>query len=169
MKNKKETMSLVCESNIEEKTKEFMPASAKIPQDFILPKITSNGYEIYYNEKTGEAEGIVFMGRVICKKTSSEKMNWYEAVDYCKTVIVNGIQSELCPMDRVWRNMFRAVYEDLRQALQEIGAEHLDCCTWCVDHSNCYAWCLRITDGVSYNYCGKAAGFYIRPILVLKK
>lgn len=129
---------------------------------------TSNGYEIYYDESNGEAVGIVYKNLVFLKSTSSQEINWYEAVEYCKTVVINGIQAQLCPVEEELGEEFRGVAEDLYKALQEIGAENLDDWTWCSEYSYYYAWIQRFSDGSLYYYDKYDYTWSVRPVLVLK-
>ena len=128
---------------------------------------TLNGYEIYYDESSNEAVGIVYKNRVFLKTTSSERINWHEAAEYCKSIIINGITSQFCPVDDNWKKEFCNVYQNLYQALKEIGAENLDYYTWCSEYDDTWAWTQRFSDGgVSYNF-NKNLSYYVRPVLVL--
>lgn len=129
---------------------------------------TSNGYEIYYDNSNGEAVGIVYKNLVFLKKTSQKKLDWYEAVEYCKTVIVNGIESQLCPADEDWREEFREIVKDLYEALHEIGAENLDDYTWSASvYNNSLAREQNLSDGsMSLDY--KFKDNYVRPVLDLE-
>lgn len=132
-------------------------------------KKTSNGYEIYYDESSGNAVGIVYKNLVFLKTTSSEKINWYEAVKYCKTIIINGIVSELCPVAEKWRKEFKSVSRDLYKALAEIGAENLDYTTWCSEHSGNNAGTQRFSDGYIDWSSKNINNYYVRPVLVLNR
>ncbi len=149
-----------------------------------MKKMTSNGYEIYYDKASGEAVGIVHKNLVFLKTTSERRMDWYEAVEYCKTIVINGITAELCPVTKDWYVEFTDIYCDLRQALKEIGAEKSDCCTWCCDCDSSklrsciekfypwskgyYAWVQSFDNG---NMCDdmKSGHYAVRPVLVLKR
>lgn len=126
----------------------------------------SNGYKIYYDESNGEAVGIVYKNLVFLKKTSSKEINWFDAVEYCKTFVINGITSQLCPMDDI-KYEFLMIAHGPYEALQEIGAEHLDCFTWCSENDNFVAWTQRFSDGKLFGYEHKHFNNYVRPVLVL--
>ena len=133
------------------------------------PRTTSNGYKIYYDKTSGEAVGIVYKKLVFLKAFSERKMNWYEAVEYCKTIVINGIVAELCPVMKNWETEFRDIYCDLKQALKEIGAEKSDYCTWCSEKDDLNAWCQYFIRGNVYpSYKGYDSS-YVRPVLVLKR
>lgn len=136
----------------------------------LRPERTSNGYEIYYDEESGESVGIVYNGIVHLKRTSPERMHWCRAVKYCKTVVINGIQSELCPVDNIWRKEFKKIHGALSIALAEIGAEHLDLYTWCseYDYDDSNAWGQGFSGGSFYYGSKDYYNSYVRPVLVLK-
>lgn len=149
-----------------------------------MKKMTSNGYEIYYDEASGEAVGIVYNNLVFLKTVSERRMDWDDAAAYCKTIVINGITAELCPVTKNWRSEISAVYSGLQRALKEIGAEKSDCCTWCCDcdssklHSCIetfypwskmyYAWVQSFENGNVID-TRKHDSFYVRPVLVLKR
>lgn len=144
-------------------------AKRSVVEAISKPKKTSNGYEIYYDERSNEVVGIVYKNRVFLKTTSSERINWHEAAEYCKSIIINGITSQFCPVDDNWKKEFCNVYQNLYQALKEIGAENLDYYTWCSEYDDTWAWTQRFSDGgVSYNF-NKNLSYYVRPVLVLNR
>lgn len=97
-------------------------------------------------------------------------MDWFEAVEYCKTVIVNGIESQLCPADEDWREEFREIVKDLYEALHEIGAENLDDYTWASSEDDCsWAWIQDFSGGGDVCRSYKVLfGNDVRPVLVLE-
>lgn len=149
-----------------------------------MKKMTSNGYEIYYDETNSEAVGIVYKNMVFLKDVSEREMDWDEAVEYCQKILINGIRAELCPVTKDWYIEFTAIYLGLQQALKEIGAEKSDCCTWCCDcdSSNLrsciekfypwsktwYAWVQSFENGNMFEDL-KSHNYYVRPVLVLDR
>lgn len=140
-------------------------------------KNACNRFERYYDNETEEVVGLVYDDLVILKQTSEEQMLWKDAEFYCKTVVVNGIRAELCPVMPEWKTDVVAGTQDLAAALREIGAENLDSPTWCEAYSrtesqspfsNLYAWYLRLGANLS-NGCKCDYKFYVRPVLRLKK
>lgn len=138
-------------------------------------KIAGHRFERYYDNETGEVVGLVYDDLVILKQTSPEKMKWNDAEAYCQTVVINGIQAELCPIVPEWKKDVVAGTQDLAAALQEIGAENLDSPTWCEAYplpesmfGNLYAWYLCFGANLS-NGCKCDYKFYVRPVLRLKK
>lgn len=135
----------------------------------LRPQKTSNGYEIYYDESSGEAVGIIYKNLVFLKKTSEKKLDWYDAVDYCKTVVINGMISELCPVSGNWKQEFAKIHKDLYDALAEIGAKNLNYPTWSSsEFGKHYAWLQRLCDGYIYDF-DRYGHFYVRPVLVLRR
>lgn len=134
---------------------------------------TDTAFEVYRDEVSGEAVGIVYRDLVFLKGTSPQKLNWQEAQSYCKTVVVNGITAELCPASRDWKQEFHHLSEDLYLALREIGAEHPDATTWCAEYASegmrLYAWYQNFCTGQISNGCKVDYKFYVRPVLPLKK
>ncbi len=128
---------------------------------------TSNGYQIYYDEAAGKAVGIVYKNMVFLKNTSKKKLHWYDAASYCKTVVVNGITSQLCPADESWKTEFKRIARGVYKALVEIGAEKLDCLTWASEYNAKCAWYQRFSDGLIYNFYCKDNYNYVRPVLIL--
>ncbi len=128
---------------------------------------TSNGYQIYYDEASGEAVGIVYKNMVFLKNTSEKKLHWYDAAIYCKTVVINGITSQLCPADESWKTEFKRIARGVYKALLEIGAEKLDCLTWASEYNAKCAWYQRFSDGLIYNFYCKDNYNYVRPVLIL--
>lgn len=133
------------------------------------PEKTSNGFEIYYDEETGEAVGIVYEGIVHLKRTSPVVMNWWDAVNYCKTVVINGIRSELCPVNDTWLEEFESIHKALYQAFDEIGAENLNYASWCAEFSISHAWYQSFGNGTISNGYAKNYNYYVRPVLILKR
>ena len=132
-------------------------------------------FDRYYNNKTGEVVGLIYGDFVILKQTSLEKMNWRDAEAYCQTLVINGIQAELCPIMPEWKKDVEAGTQDLAAALHEIGAENLDSPTWCEAYlqseslfGELFAWYLRFGANLS-NGCKCDYKFYVRPVLRLKK
>jgi len=96
-------------------------------------------------------------------------MSWDQAVEYCKTIVINGIAAQLCPVTEKWPDEFKMLYPDLRQALIGIGAdkEVLNSATWCEEKDRNDAWKLSFNNGcISRAY---RDGFYsfVRPVLIL--
>lgn len=133
---------------------------------------TCNGFDIYRDEATGEALGIVWGDFVILKKTSEEKLDWHDAEAYCQTVVVNGIVSELFPILPTEKEGPSEETKAPAAALAEIGAVNLDSPTWCQSYNGpapeIYAWYLqfgaRLSNGCKFDY-----RFFVRPVLRLKK
>lgn len=160
----KSLMLTVREFGLEEEMRQMLDPAEKSSAE--CPKKTSNGFEIYFDEETGEAVGIIHNGIVHLKKTSPKPMSWYQALLYCETVVINGIRSELCPADLAWTKEFRRIYVDLDIALEEIGGENLDETVWCKSCSEVFAGTQCFFDG----YVGasdKTLIGYVRPVLVL--
>lgn len=146
------------------------------------PEKTSNGYEIYYDINSGEAVGIVYKNIVFLKQTSKYLLYWTEAVEYCKSIIINGITSQLCPVDDIWKEEFERNSQCLYDALKEIGAKHLNSDTWGTEYScdhvwakyfhwckENYAWGLCFLDGNVDWYYKTSDRYYVRPVLVLDR
>lgn len=128
---------------------------------------TSDDFEIYYDQGSGEAVGIVYKNIVFLKHISKGPMNWNKAVAYCKTIVINGIKAQLCPVDDNWRAEFEKISKKLCLALEKIGAEHLDSWIWASEYSHNYAWVQYLSDGNTSMY-SKYSYSYVRPVLVLK-
>lgn len=164
-------LNLIKDLGIENEIRETLELESKGTPSVVReagPQRTSNGYEIYYDEASGKAVGIVYKNRVFLKTTSSERINWHEAAEYCKSIIINGITSQFCPVDDNWKKEFCNVYQNLYQALKEIGAENLDYSTWCSENGSSWAWIQDLSDGyVIFNH-SKNLSCYVRPVLVLK-
>lgn len=131
---------------------------------------TSNGYPIYFDETTGEAVGIMYGNMVFLTAASEKKMSWDQAVEYCKTIVINGITAQLCPIAEKWMDDFKMRCPDLREALLRIGAdkEALNSATWCEAKDKNDAWKLSFNNGcISRAY---RDGFYAfaRPVLILR-
>ncbi len=137
----------------------------------LRPQITSNGYEIYYDEISGNVVGIVYRNLVFLKGVSERRMNWHDAVDYCKTIVINGITAELCPVDSddSWEKEFYSISKSLYEALREIGAENLDTYTWCSEYSKDKAWLQYVGDSDVYTCLKDGCNFNVRPVLVLRR
>lgn len=158
----------------------------------LCSRTTSNGYEIYNDETSGEAVGVVYKNLVFLKIVSESPMNWDNAVEYCKTVVINGITAELCPVDDYysWMKEFDKISKDLYEALKEIGAEKLEHGTWCsgCEDKKLYgaqslypyrqgflAWVQSFVCIDQSFVCGnviddsKSSNYYVRPVLVLKR
>lgn len=133
---------------------------------------TSNGFDIYRDEATGETLGIVWGRFVVLKKTSAERLNWRDAEAYCQTVVVNGVTAELFPILPTERERPAEDTRELAAALAEIGAVNLDSPTWCQSYKSqppeLYAWYLwfgvRLSNGCKCDY-----KFHVRPVLRLRK
>lgn len=159
------TLNLIKDLELENDVRMALNVSEK---RYSSPQKTSNGYEIYYEESSGEAVGIVYNNIVFLKKSSGRLMTLFEADWYCKSIVINGVTSQLCPVDDSWIGELKKIYRDLYQALTEIGAENLDHYTWCSKHPNAnYAWIQRLSNGDT-SYYGKSNFRYVRPVLVLK-
>lgn len=140
-----------------------------LEETVIRPEKISNGFEIYYDQISGEAVGIVYQGIVHLKKTSAKKMNWFDAKKYCQTVVINGITSQLFPITDDWKEEFPQVSKGWYDALCEIGADNPDEFTWCSEYSGIIAWYQTFNNGDIY-YGNKLNGnLYVRPVLILKK
>ncbi len=153
---------------IENEVREALSSNSEKP----LPQKekTSNGYRIYYDKTSNDAVGIIYKNVVFLKETSEKKLNWDDAVTYCKTIVINGITSQLCPVDRNWKTEFDSIAKDLYTALKEIGARRLDDWTWCSEYSNTgYAWIQYFSDGYVYDYYLKGSTCYVRPVLILQE
>lgn len=131
---------------------------------------TSNGYPIYYDNDTGEAVGIIYKNMVFLASASAKKISWYDGLEYCKTIIINGITAQLCPITKQWINEFKGLCFDLREALLGIGAdkEALNAATWCEAKDKNDAWKLSFNNGhISRAYIEGNLS-YVRPILILR-
>lgn len=164
-------LNLIKDLGIESEIRETLELESKGTPSVVRearPQRTSNGYEIYYDEASGKAVGIVYKNRVFLKTTSSEKITWREAAEYCKSIIINGITSQFCPVDDNWKKEFCNVYQNLYQALKEIGAENLDYSTeWCFENGSVWAWTQSLSDGSTDAYY-KHYNYYVRPVLILR-
>ena len=170
-KEVKAALNLIKDLEIEEEIFHALEAElCKTPavEESSRPKRTSNGYEIYYDENSNEAVGVVYNNLVFLKKSSGRRMTWFEVVDYCKSIVINGITSEICLVDATWPGELKKIYRDLCQALKEIGAENLDYFTWCSEYDSSNAWYQNLSDGYVY-YTSKSNFRYVRPVLVLKR
>lgn len=152
---------------IENEVREALSSNSEKP----LPQKekTSNGYRIYYDKTSNDAVGIIYKNMVFLKETSEKKLNWDDAVKYCKTVVLNGITSQLCPVDRNWKTELNSIAKGLYTALKEIGARRLDDWTWCSEYSYYYAWGQYFSNGSMF-YGGKTNySSYVRPVLILQE
>ena len=165
-------LNLIKDLEIEEEIFHALEAELrKMPavEESSRPKRTSNGYEIYYDESSGQPVGIVYNNVVFLRTISEVPITWSEVAEYCKSIIINGIVSELCPVDATWPGELKKISQDLYQALTEIGAGYLDHYTWCseISHINACKW--RLSDGsISLNF-RTGSRSYVRPVLVLKR
>lgn len=134
------------------------------------PQATSNGYPIYYDEASGEAAGIFYKNIVFLKNVSEKRLTWPEAVEYCKTIVINGVTAQLCPVSNEREGEFKKVCRDLKTALAEIGAKELDTATWCTEVDRDSAWKLCFDNG-HLSSASKEYGHpsYVRPVLLLKR
>ena len=101
---------------------------------------------------------------------SAKRMSCDQAVEYCKTIVINGVTAQLCPITEKWINEFKKLCPDLRQALIGIGADKavLNSATWCEAKDRNDAWKLSFNNGcISRAY---RDGFYafVRPVLILR-
>ncbi len=163
----KDILSLIHNQGLE---KEIIEALTSNQQNVSERKEkTSNGYQIYYDEATGKAVGIVYKNMVFLKNTSKKKLHWYDAAIYCKTVVINGITSRLCPADESWKTEFKKIAGNLYKALLEIGAENLDDLTWAAECNANYAWSQSFGNGNVTSYGKTFYSGYVRPVLILDK
>lgn len=165
----KDVLSLIHNQNIENEIREALSSKQEkqIEKTSKRKEKTSNGYDIYYNKISGEAVGIVYQNIVFLKHISENPMSWYDAVSSCKEIVINGVKAQLCPVNTNWRTELKIISEELCLALEEIGAEHLDCWIWASKFDSDYAWIQYLRDGkTDYNF--KLSNYYVRPVLVLE-
>ncbi len=128
---------------------------------------TSNGYQIYYDETSGETVGVVYKNIVFLKHVSKKTMTWYEAAAYCKTIVINGITAQLCPVDNSLQYEFENLSRGLYRALKEIGAVMLKYYSWAAEYSKYHAWYQGFSNGYIDKGSKSIDFFYVRPVLIL--
>lgn len=166
----KDVLSLIHNQNIENEIREALsPKPEKRISKILKPKEkTSDDLEIYYDQASGEAVGIVYKNIVFLKHISKAPMNWNKAVAYCKTIVINGIKAQLCPVDDNWRAEFEKISKKLCHALEKIGAEKFDYFTWATELDNTWAWHQRFSNDGYVGYTNlKGNSSYVRPVLIL--
>lgn len=157
----KDVLSLIHNQNIENEIREALSLKPLKQREK-----TSDDFEIYYDQASGEAVGIVHKNIVFLKHVSDKDMSWNDAVAYCETVVINGIRAQLCPAGKNWPTEFKKISKELWLALKEIGAEKLDYWTWASKYNGNYAWYQNfLSGGVGKDY--KNLNFYVRPVLLL--
>lgn len=165
----KDVLSLIHNQNIENEIREALsPKPVKRISKTLKPKgKTSDDFEIYYDQASGEAVGIVYKNIVFLKHISEGSMKWNKAVAYCRTIVINGIKAQLCPVDENWRKELVKISKKLCLALKKIGAVHLDSWIWASEYSYEYACTQHLSSG-STGWNLKNYTNYVRPVLVLK-
>ncbi len=159
----KDVLSLIYNQNIENEIREALSSKSLKPKEK-----TSDDFEIYYDQASGEAVGIIYKNIVFLKHISKGPMNWNKAVAYCKTIVINGIRARLCPVDDNWRAEFEKISKKLYHAFEKIGAEKLDYFTWASEYDDTWAWLQRFTDDGYVGYTNyKGSSNYVRPVLLL--
>lgn len=140
----------------------------------LMVQKTSNGYEIYYDKKSGNAVGIVWTDFVFLKETSPRRLSFDEAWQYCNKILINGLRAEVFPVDECadWCDWCHSLdLEGLYMALAEIGAENLTEEFWCGEYPfHAQAWVVNLEKNLAFRADRFLGGpRYCRAVIHLKQ